>query len=121
MFTRLVSSIANSYIVSFLRDFLSGYVDNVDPAQLKASLDKGEVSLSALRLKRDIFDFLSIPVTVVIGLQRAGRSESYVLQPVDGELRIMTTKVPTRTGPNECFSPHDGEWIPKGMGNNCSH
>ncbi|KAF4686073.1 Vacuolar protein sorting-associated protein 13B [Perkinsus olseni] len=288
MFTRLVSSIANSYIVSFLRDFLSGYVDNVDPAQLKASLDKGEVSLSALRLKRDIFDFLSIPVTVVIGyvgvlsikipwrslasqpivvtiddviivlramatsewdeqreiqlkeeyktralevfdflhlsaqddkkpkslvwriasslfanlqveeaslsschtnftpnstraspaaatpnvsckladvrrfgiyleawpadraaassssssswcpelthnlsdeehrnravecLQRAGRSESYALQPVDGELRIMTTKVPTRTGPNECFSPHDGEWIPKGMGNNCS-
>ncbi|KAF4726633.1 Vacuolar protein sorting-associated protein 13B, partial [Perkinsus olseni] len=54
------------------------------------------------------------------GLQRAGRSESYVLQPIDGELRIMTTKVPTQTGPNECSSPHDGEWIPKGMGNNCS-
>ncbi|EER16744.1 hypothetical protein Pmar_PMAR022593 [Perkinsus marinus ATCC 50983] len=70
MFTRLLSSITNSYIVSFLRDLLSGYVENVDSKQLKASLAKGEVSLFDLKLKEDIFDFLSLPITVAIGYVR---------------------------------------------------
>ncbi|EER16565.1 hypothetical protein Pmar_PMAR017449 [Perkinsus marinus ATCC 50983] len=299
MFTRLLSSITNSYIVSFLRDLLSGYVENVDSKQLKASLAKGEVSLFDLKLKEDIFDFLSLPITVAIGyvrvlgisipwrslaskptvvtiedviivlktesaaewdeqkeiqlkeeykrkslevhdfinlsqqhdkpkslmwrisasllaslevkiknvhlvledthscgisrkvvfgaqvkhaslsssrtnfsshptvagkqnvsckvaevqqfgiyldsypiepksspfpvspdehhkkafeyLQRVIRYESYLLQPVDGELRIITTKVPVRVGLNECYSPHDEDWIPSGMGNNQSN
>ncbi|KAF4653667.1 Vacuolar protein sorting-associated protein 13B [Perkinsus chesapeaki] len=67
MFTRLVSGIANSYIVSFLKELLSDYVVNVDPAQLKSSLDMGEVSLYNLRLKKDLFDFLSLPLIVSIG------------------------------------------------------
>ncbi|EER16743.1 hypothetical protein Pmar_PMAR022592 [Perkinsus marinus ATCC 50983] len=54
-------------------------------------------------------------------LQRVIRCESYLLQPVDGELRIITTKVPVRAGLNECYSPHDEDWIPSGMENNQSN
>ena len=57
-----------SLAATLLNRLLGSYVENFDPEQLNVGVWSGNVKLKNLKLKRDAFDTLDLPIEVKFGM-----------------------------------------------------